>query len=103
MNLRSKITLLLALGAGAGCAKNSEEVLRRAQQGAEAHCGCVQQQMKKPWGEIRAADCATTRAAFYEGLEGADHSDPKLDEIFNLGRGCIARLSEMDARATAAK
>ena len=103
MNPCMTIALLLALVAGAGCAKNSEEALTRAQKGAEAHCGCVQEQMKKPWSEVREADCAATRAAFYAGMEGTDHSDPKVETIYNLGRGCIAKLSEMDGRATAAK
>ena len=102
MNQCMNITLLVALVAGAGCAKNSEEALTRAQQAADAHCDCVQKQMEKPWSEIREADCATTKAAFYEASK-LDHSDPKAESIFTLGRGCIQKLYEMDQRATAAK
>ncbi|WAS97137.1 hypothetical protein [Nannocystis punicea] len=102
MNQRSVIALFLALVAGAGCAKNSEEALTRAQEAATKHCDCVQEQMKKPWSEVREADCAVTQAAFYEAVK-LDHSDPKAEKIYNLGRGCITKLREMDQRATAAK
>lgn len=103
MNQRTIITLFTALVAGAGCSKNSEEVLTRAHKAADAHCGCLAEAMKKPWGEIREADCDATQAAFYEAIEAVDQRDKKGQVIFDLGRGCIAKLNDLSQRASEAK
>ncbi|MCY1059050.1 hypothetical protein [Nannocystis sp. SCPEA4] len=95
MNQRSVITLFIALVAGAGCSKNSEEVLTRAHKAADAQCGCVAEAMKKPWTEIRDTDCDATKAAFYDAMNPVDQSDKRGEEIFNLGRGCIHKLRDV--------